>query len=183
MNSSTPVTSNPGSPRPQATVAPWTRDDLPAVRHIAWETWKATYGGFIPEEDMRSYHDEHYSLEALRALFERPSSRGFIARSGDGVPIGYMVMALRADHGRCSVSSIYVLPAFHGLGAGSLLMEEARTVARLTGCDRLWLGVMEKNTETIRWYERLGFRFPEQAPFQMGATIVNHLIGFMNIKE
>lgn len=180
MSFSMPATNNAGPPRRTIVIASWKEDDLPTVRRIAWETWKDTYGAFIPEEDMRAYHEEHYSIAALSELLRRPSARGFIARS-EGVPVGYMVMALHPEQGRCSVSSIYVLPDFHGMRAGSLMMEEARRVARDNGFDRLWLGVMEKNTATIGWYERLGFRFPEEAPFQMGTTVVNHLIGYMNI--
>jgi diamine N-acetyltransferase len=161
-------------------IVPWVEADLPSLQRIAWETWKATYGGFIPEEDMRAYHDEHYALPALQALMQRPSARGFIVRSGEK-PVGYMVMALDRERGRCSISSLYILPAFQGAGAGSLLMEEARGIARAEGFDRIWLGVMEKNGAAIGWYERRGFRFPEQAPFQMGFTTVNHLIGFLNI--
>jgi ribosomal protein S18 acetylase RimI-like enzyme len=175
-----PVTNSADPARRPIVVSSWTDDDLPALRHIAWETWRATYGGFIPEEDMRAYHEEHYALAALRALRQRPSARGFIARSA-GIPVGYMVMALDRERGRCSISSIYVLPAYQGAGAGSLLMDEARAVARSNGFDRIWLGVMEKNRTTIGWYERLGFRFPEQAPFRMGSTTVNHLIGYMHI--
>ena len=172
------MTNSADPARPPIVATSWTDDDLPALRQIAWETWKATYGGFIPEEDMRAYHDEHYALPALRGLRRRPSARGFIARS-EGTPVGYMVMALNPE--RCSISSIYVLPSHQGAGVGRLLMEEARGVARSNGFDRIWLGVMEKNRATIGWYERLGFRFPEQAPFQMGSTTVNHLIGYMHI--
>lgn len=175
-----PATNSAGQRNRTIDIASWREDDLPAIREIAWETWKATYGPFIPEEDMRAYHEEHYSLEALNAIRTQTSARGFMARS-EGSPVGFMVMALRPDQGRCSISSIYVLPAFHGLGAGSLLMEEARRVARKNGFDRIWLGVMEKNLATIGWYTRLGFRFPEHAPFSMGNTVVNHLIGYMNI--
>lgn len=160
-----------------ASIRPWTLGDLPHVRRIGWETWEATYGRFIPEEDLRAYHDEHYSIEALTRNFHKPSTRGYLALLGTE-PAGYMLMSFDSGAGRCHVSSIYVLPERQGHGLGSMLMEEAFRSAREAGYDRVWLGVMSENTPTIAWYRALGFTFPEEAPFTMGKTTVRHLIGY-----
>jgi ribosomal protein S18 acetylase RimI-like enzyme len=162
---------------PPASIRPWTLGDLPHLRRIGWETWKATYGKFIPEEDLRAYHDEHYSIEALTRNFQKPSTRGYLALLGAD-PSGYMLMSFDSEAGRCHVSSIYVLPARQGHGLGSMLLDEAFRVAREAGYDRVWLGVMSENTPTIAWYRALGFTFPEEAPFTMGKTTVSHLIGY-----
>jgi ribosomal protein S18 acetylase RimI-like enzyme len=155
----------------------WTIGDVPDVRRIGWETWSATYGRFIPEEDLRAYHDEHYSVEALTRKFHRPSTRGYMALLG-GKPVGYMIMSFDEKSGRCHVASIYVLPESQGYGLGSMLMQEAFRAAREAQYDRVWLGVMSENSPTIQWYRSLGFSFVEEAPFTMGKTTVRHLIGF-----
>jgi diamine N-acetyltransferase len=161
----------------RASIRPWTSGDLPDVRRIGWETWKATYGRFIPGEDLRAYHDEHYSLEALGRNFGKPSTRGYVALL-EGKTVGYMIMSFDRDADRSHVASIYVLPECQGHGLGSMLMNEAFHAAHAAGYDRVWLGVMSENTPTIAWYKALGFTFVEEAPFTMGKTTVKHLIGF-----
>jgi ribosomal protein S18 acetylase RimI-like enzyme len=163
-----------GSP---ASIRVWTIGDIPDVRRIGWETWKATYGRFIAEEDLRAYHDEHYSVDALTRNFHRPSTRGYMALLG-GNPAGYMVMSFNTKARRCNVASIYVLPESQGHGLGSMLMQEAFRAALEAKYDRVWLGVMSENSPTIAWYRALGFSFVEEAPFTMGRTTVRHLIGF-----
>ena len=161
----------------RASIRLGTMGDIPDVRRIGWETWKATYGRFIPEEDLRAYHDEYYSVEALTRNFHRPSTRGYMALFGED-PAGYMIMSFDEKSGRCSVASIYVLPESQGHGLGSMLMQEAFRAAIEAKYDRVWLGVMSENSSTIAWYRALGFRFIEEAPFTMGKTTVRHLIGF-----
>ena len=161
----------------RASIRLWTMGDIPDVRRIGWETWKATYGRFIPEEDLRAYHDEYYSVEALTRNFHRPSTRGYMALFGED-PAGYMIMSFDEKSGRCSVASIYVLPESQGHGLGSMLMQEAFRAAVEAKYDRVWLGVMSENSPTIAWYHSLGFSFVEEAPFTMGKTTVRHLIGF-----
>ena len=160
-----------------ASIRLWTIGDIPDVRRIGWETWNATYGRFIPEEDLRAYHDEYYSVEALTRNFHRPSTRGYMALFGED-PAGYMIMSFDEKSARCSVASIYVLPESQGHGLGSMLMQEAFRAAVEAKYDRVWLGVMSENSSTIAWYRALGFRFVEEAPFTMGKTTVRHLIGF-----
>jgi ribosomal protein S18 acetylase RimI-like enzyme len=159
-----------------ASIRHWAIGDLPDVRRIGWETWKATYGRFIPEADLRLYHDEHYSIEALTRNFNKPSTRGFVALL-EGKTAGYMIMAFDGKTARCHVSSIYVLPECQGHGLGSLLMAEAFRTARESRFDRVWLGVMSENAPTLAWYKSLGFTFNEESPFTMGKTTVRHLIG------
>jgi len=162
-------------------IRPWCKEDLPSVQKLSWLTWKATYGSFIPEGDMRLYHDEHYSLDALERNYQLSRVRGFIAFVDDE-PSAYMIMSLEDQARRCSISSLYVAPACQGLGVGSRLMQEAEQVASGAGFDRMWLGVMKSNRRAIDWYVKSGFRFEREEPFTMGETTVVHLIGYKLLK-
>jgi len=70
----------------------WQAADLPAIRTLTWRSWLATYSGFIPREDLRQYHDIHYTLKALQALFADESVSGFVAEQ-DGI------LAVTPGHG------------------------------------------------------------------------------------
>jgi ribosomal protein S18 acetylase RimI-like enzyme len=158
----------------------WSESDIPAVRHITWETWVATYADFVPAEDLRAYFDVHYTAEALGALMADPSDGGFLA-SCEGDPAGFVRTHWEEKEQRFYVSSLYVLPRFQGKGIGSALMAASEKKALAQGVNAVWLGVMEQNVRTLDWYRRTGFTFVEEAPFKMGKTTINHFIGFRNI--
>ncbi|MEW6512157.1 MAG: GNAT family N-acetyltransferase [Bacteroidota bacterium] len=160
----------------------WTVDDIETVRNIAWVTWKETYGPFIPEKDLRAYLDDQYSRTKLEEKVRNHLLRGVIA-SWDNVDVAYMIVASVPQEGRCYVSSVYVLPAYQGKGIGSSLLSLAREIARGEGYNSIWLAVMTENRAAREWYERMGFQFPQEAPFTMGSTTVNHLIGFQRFDE
>lgn len=158
----------------------WTLDDLPAVRHVTWETWLVTYSSFIPESDLRAYFDEHYALAALTKLYRQDFMTGFVAEV-DGEVVGYAKTQYNKDERRFYVSSLYILPSFQGKGIGGKLMAVAEETAAGYNVDSVWLGVMTQNVPALDWYKRTGFQFIEEAPFTMGRTTVVHLIGYKKI--
>ena len=161
-------------------IRPWWEEDLEKVRLIFWETWISTYSGYIPESDLRDYLDAHYSLEALHEIFVSPDVYGFVAE-GDETVAGCARCTHARSETRFYLTSLYVLPHFQKRGIGARLLNEAERQANACGCDRIWLGVMQKNTNAYEWYKRIGFAFVEEAPFTMGATTVSHAIGFKMI--
>jgi ribosomal protein S18 acetylase RimI-like enzyme len=160
----------------------WTFDDLPAVQKLLLDTWLLTYSLFIPESDLRLYHGKTYNLEALKAMCEDPGIRGFVALADTSV-VGFARTKYASEERRFYVSSIYIRPDFQKKGIGKQLMVIAADEARALGLDRLWIGVMEKNVDALEWYKKFGYQVVEQAPFTMGASIVNHFIGFVPVRS
>jgi diamine N-acetyltransferase len=154
--------------------------DAVIIRKILWETWTATYGAFIPEDDLRAYFEEHYNDAAIGELLKQPGVEGHVAEC-DGVASGVMITKKNEAEGRFYVSSLYVLPESQGKGIGRALLSRAEERAISIGMDHLWLGVMSQNVAALAWYRALGFSFDEELPFQMGKTSVTHLIGSMPI--
>lgn len=159
----------------------WRDPDIETIRTITWETWVDAYSSFIPVEDLRTYFDRAYSAQALRDLRAQPNVDGFVAEIGGETVVGYLKTHLEKDEGRFYVSSVYVLPSYQGQGIGGKLMRAAEERALAAGMKQVWLGVMVQNTAALEWYRRNGFSFVEEAPFTMGRTTVNHLIGFRAI--
>jgi ribosomal protein S18 acetylase RimI-like enzyme len=158
-------------------VRPWTEEDIPAVREITWETWVATYAPFVPVEDLREYYERQYSLQELTSFMRQSTTGGYVAFV-DSRPAAYVRNGYSDIERRFYVMSLYVLPLYQGHGLGTRLMVASERSAAAWGVDRVWLGVMEQNTRTLQWYRKMGFEFVEEAPFVMGKTSVNHLIGF-----
>jgi ribosomal protein S18 acetylase RimI-like enzyme/diadenosine tetraphosphate (Ap4A) HIT family hydrolase len=158
----------------------WEKGDLASIRRITWESWISTYLSFIPESDLRSYLDIHYTEESLLSMFDDPSMHGFIAVM-DGQVAGYARLFFDRDENRLYVSSLYFLPGFQGQGMGTRLLEAAEGYAREKGLDELWIGVMVKNRQALDFYRKVGFQFIREEPFTMGKTTVSHLIGWKKI--
>ncbi len=161
-------------------IRPWTLADIPSIQSIMWTSWCETYSGFIPEEDLRAYFDEHMSTEMFVNLCNDETARIFMAAIQE-TAIGFSKTKFNKSQSRFYVQSLHVLPAYQGKGVGSLLMKQCEMFALSFGVDSLWLGVMEQNAKALEWYKRNGFQFVEQEPFTMGKTTVNHFIGFKNI--
>lgn len=161
----------------QVRIRPWERDDLPAVQRVTWESWLATYSAFIPQNDLQAYFETHYNMAALAALFNSLEVNGWVA-DVDKTIAGYLKTQRNDNEKRFYVSSVYVLPAYQGKGIGMKLLRAAETCALANHFADVWLGVMAQNANALAWYKKIGFQFVEAAPFSMGQTTVNHLIGY-----
>ncbi|HAL55302.1 MAG TPA: hypothetical protein DCP63_02195 [Bacteroidetes bacterium] len=159
----------------------WTLNDLSVIQNVLWNTWVKSYSSFIPEEDLKSYFTDHYDLKALTDLFNNPLVNGFVAEV-DGEVVGFMRTTRDWEENRYYVSSVYVLPQFQGRRLGLELMKRAAEDAQFYKLDRVWLGVMVQNTQALTWYQRLGFKTARTEPFTMGASIVDHYIGYVPIE-
>ncbi|MBL7075544.1 GNAT family N-acetyltransferase [candidate division KSB1 bacterium] len=149
--------------------------DLPAIQKVALETWSDTYGSFIPEEDILEDHNKHCNIEALGKLYKK---RDGMVGEVDNEVVAYSTCGLNEEMNRYHIYSLYILPDYQGHGLGKKLLGLAYEKAKELGFDRVWLGVMEKNTKTLEWYRSQGFQFVEEEPFTMGKTIVNCLNGY-----
>jgi GNAT superfamily N-acetyltransferase len=140
----------------------------------------ATYSSFIPESDLRSYFDIHYTEASLVSMFDDPFTHGFIAEAHDQIA-GYVKLFFNRDEDRLYVPSLYFLPGFQGQGMGRRLLKAAEGYAGERGLDRFWIGVMVKNRQARAFYRKMGFQFVREEPFTMGKTTVSHLIGYKKL--
>ena len=154
----------------------WTREDFSIVKNILLETWKNTYT-FIPEEDILTHFEKHYSEDRLIEILNDPFSKGIIAEV-NSVPAGWLKLFEDLINKKFFVSSLYVLPEYQGFGLGKKLLNESYRIAKEKHFPKVWLGVMKQNVKSLDWYKNLGFVFDEEEPFQMGKTQVMHLIGY-----
>jgi len=161
-------------------IRPWQKADLASIRRITWESWIFTYSSFIPERDLRSYFDIHYTEASLLKMFDDPFTHGFIAETDDQIT-GYARLFFNRDENRLYVSSLYLLPEFQGQEIGRQLLDAAAGYAAEKNVDEFWIGVMVKNRQALVFYRKVGFQFVREEPFTMGKTTVSHLIGFKKL--
>ncbi|HMN25426.1 MAG TPA: GNAT family N-acetyltransferase [Ignavibacteriaceae bacterium] len=154
----------------------WQREDFPAVKNILITTWKDTYS-FIPLDDIETYFNEFYSDKRLIEMLDDPFTKGILVEV-ESNSVGWMKLYHKNLEKKFFVSSLYVLPEYQGYGIGHKLLEESYKIAREKHFSKVWLGVMKQNVKSLEWYQKLGFIFSEEEPFQMGSTQVMHLIGY-----
>jgi len=161
-------------------IRPWQKGDLASIRRITWQSWISTYSIFIPESDLTSYFDIHYTEAAFLSMFDDLFIQGFIAEV-DGQITGYVRLFLNREENRLYVPSLYLLPDFQSQGIGRQLLEAAEGYAVEKCIDELWIGVMVKNRQALVFYRKVGFQFVREEPFTMGKTTVSHLIGYKKL--
>jgi GNAT superfamily N-acetyltransferase len=145
-------------------VRPAVWDDAEAIRIIQLEGWLSAYPnrelGLTAEAIRCHLEGEHGEkiepkLGRIRSRIESDGGRTryFVARLSEKV-IGFSSPCIEAS-GRRRVGSLYVLPAMHGRGAGSRLLE-----ANLRWHGRahdVYLHVVSYNEHAISFYEHHGF--------------------------
>jgi GNAT superfamily N-acetyltransferase len=161
-------------------IRPWKKGDLATLSRITLESWISTYSSFIPEDDIRSYFDDHYNEASLRLMFDDPFVEGFVAEA-EGHIVGYARLAFNPDEHRLSVPSLHMIPEFQGQGIGRKLLEVAERQAAGKGLDELWIGAMVKNRKALGLYRKIGFVFVREEPFTVTHTTVPHLMGFKKL--
>ena len=122
-----------------------------------------------------------FTEEQLRRELADPDSRFYLLQLR-GQAVGYLKLNFGPaqtdlnDPDSLEIQRIYVLPEFQGLKLGEQMLQKALAVAVESGLQYLWLGVWEKNTGAIRFYERHGFTVIGEHPFPFGDEVQTDLI-------
>ncbi|AGI22328.1 GNAT family N-acetyltransferase [Pseudomonas sp. MT3] len=102
----------------------------------------------------------------LQARIERGESTVFIARSIDGLAVGFVQLypffASLTLQPAWLVSDLYVMPAARRDGHGEALMNAARVHAEASGACGLMLETAKTNRAGQSLYERLGYQRDEK---------------------
>lgn len=69
---------------------------------------------------------------------------------------GYYSLQLQ-EHGECELNNLCVLPRYRHKYIGYSLVQDAFAKAKVFGCIKMNIGIVEENVRLRRWYEMLGF--------------------------
>lgn len=156
--------------------------DLAALRTISVETFTETFAEHNTEDDMRKYVSEKLSEEKLLRELQTKGSRFYMMHRSDE-PAGYMKLneapaqTMAGKAGTLEIERIYVRTKFHGQQMGTSLLQHAIAVAKEASYNTIWLGVWERNTKAIAFYERNGFVKTGSHDFVLGDDVqTDHLM-------
>ena len=157
--------------QPSPQILPASETDLPAIARLVGVIWRAHYPGIISAEQIDYMLAKMYSLETLREEIRLRAIRYERLLVGEE-------FAGFASHGPTEqpklfkLHKIYLHPAWHGRGLGSLLLRHCEREACKLGADRLVLTVNKRNSKAIAAYQRNGFSITDSVVVNIGGGFV-----------
>jgi GNAT superfamily N-acetyltransferase len=156
---------------PPAAIVPATETDLPAITDLAGVIWRSCYPGIISPAQIEFMLARMYSPATLRDEL-RSQGIHFYRLLAGGQLAGFAALGPTDTVGMMKLHKLYLLPAFHGCGLGSLLLQHAEAEARRLGARRLILSVNKRNARAIAAYQRNGFAVAEAVVTDIGGGFV-----------
>ncbi len=146
-------------------VRPAQFDDIDSIAHVAWESWKCTYGNIYPEDSISKFVSSAYSKDNLRASISEDSKgrvRLFhVALNHDGKIVGFSHSCPEnASYGSLEILRIYSLPETMGTGVGNALLNHLFEVC--PDVEEISAWVEKRNRLGRAFYERQGFIVSEE---------------------
>jgi diamine N-acetyltransferase len=141
--------------------------------------WKSFYDAFADHpknapDDLKSYMDEAFSLEAISAELAERDVIYFVAEINSEI-VGYAKLKQNSREDCVSGTNpielcrLYSINEFIGRGIGKSLMLKCLEFAKERGHDFMWLGVWEYNTRAQDFYKKFGFEKCGEHIFQLGS--------------
>lgn len=122
-------------------------------------SWRAAFTGLVPQ-DFLDAMDPTAIAASWTDSIAAGRSRLYVAAAGDQI-VGYSGVGPERDPtAGPTIGELYALfvhPAWWGTGAANQLTDAAVADLKTTGCQEIWLWVLEANTRARAFYTRYGF--------------------------
>jgi ribosomal protein S18 acetylase RimI-like enzyme len=148
-----------------------TEADLPAISKLAGIIWRACYPGIITRAQIDFMLARMYALDAMRGEIQSQEIRYDRLLAGNEL-VGFASYGPTEQPGIFKLHKIYLHPAWHGRGPGSLLLQHCEREVRKLGASRLILNVNKNNTKAIAAYQRNGFTITDSVITNIGGGFV-----------
>lgn len=147
--------------------------EIELLQEISKKTFFETFASSNTAEDMDKYLQTSFSSEKLSSELNNPDSLFYFAVADTKV-IGYLKLNIgqaqteMLAENALEIERIYVLQDFLGKKIGQILYQKALQVAQAKQVPFVWLGVWEKNTRAIAFYQKNGFVVSGKHIFKLG---------------
>jgi ribosomal protein S18 acetylase RimI-like enzyme len=144
------------------TIRKASKADAELIATISRQTFYETFAAQNNPEDIEKFMNEQFTQPAL---MEEVGAEGntFLLAYLENEIAGYvrlregeMVPELKSNN-IIEIARLYAVTHMIGKGIGKALMQAAIDVAKEKGKEIIWLGVWEKNSRAISFYQQWGF--------------------------
>ncbi len=152
------------------------KTDAELIADLSRKTFYETFATHNTKENMEKFMNEQFTREALIKEVNEPGNIFLLAYNNQQA-VGYVYLREGeklpefGNKDSIEVARIYVINTFIGNGVGKLMMRKCISIAKEMKKDIIWLGVWEKNTRAISFYNKSGFEKFAEHPFILGNDI------------
>jgi ribosomal protein S18 acetylase RimI-like enzyme len=151
------------------------------LANLGARTFNEAYAQDIPAETMAEYLPKAFNPKVQAEEINEIGSTFLIVEIGEEA-VGYA--RLQEGHAPTAIEGshpielvrIYLVQEATGSGVGSKLMQACLDEAKIKECDRIWLGVWERNTRAIAFYLKWGFVIVSSQEFEIGGELHTDLV-------
>ena len=150
-----------------------TENDLQGLVEISTKTFISAFEKQNDPDDFKAYINKSFGKEQLKKELLHPNVRFYFVYKGNTL-VGYFKLNFKdaqtepLGNKSIEIERIYVLDEFQGQQIGKQMLLKIIEIAKQEQSTFLWLGVWEKNTSAIRFYERYGFLKFDTHPYYIG---------------
>lgn len=150
-----------------------TLEDLSELRKISHKTYEDTYSAMNTSANMEAYLKKAFNITKLKSELSNLNS-SFYFLYADGILAGYCKLNESDsqtdiyDQQSLEIERIYVVKKYHRNGFGMYLINKMISIATERGKSNIWLGVWQKNTKAISFYQASGFEVVSEHSFILG---------------
>jgi len=142
--------------------------DIPLIRQLCLQVWPQTYAPILPVQQIDYMLEWMYSPASLQQQMQ--DGVNYLLLHDDTEQAGFAAI-VELGNGKFKLEKIYVLPAWHGKGAGKALINHIVELVTAKGANSLQLQVNKQNPAK-GFYEKLGFVVKAAAVFDIGNGFV-----------
>ncbi len=152
------------------------KDSAPLLSEVAMRTFNDAFASQNDPRDFQEYLGSAFSVDQMHQELHEPTAQFFVAFDGDRA-IGYTkIRAVKCpdcidDPAPVELQRIYVDQAYIGKKIGAALMQRALDAGRDAGFKTIWLGVWEKNHDSIAFYKKWGYEIVGEHDFVIGTDV------------
>jgi len=157
------------------------------ISSIGRQSFRAAFGNlFNDKNELNEYLDYTYEQDKITRSLEKENNVFFLAFI-ENVPVGfakakkYSLNEQIESVAQMELQKIYVLPYYHGSGAGTALLEAVIDLANEISPDLIWLDTHVSNAKAIRFYERNGFNKAGKYLFTIGTQTFEYYLMSMPV--
>jgi len=157
------------------------------ISSIGKQSFRAAFGGlFNNKNELDEYLDYTYQPDKIARSLEKENNVFFLAFI-ENVPVGfakvkkYSLNEQIESIAQMELQKIYVLPYYHGTGAGTALMDAVIDLANEVSPDLIWLDTHISNSQAIRFYENNGFKKTGKYYFTIGSQTFEYYLMSMPV--
>jgi RimJ/RimL family protein N-acetyltransferase len=140
-------------------------EDYKVIADLAKEIWTEHYTPIIGSEQVEYMLDKFQSKEAIENQIVHSDYNYYIIYDTNAL-VGYL--SIKKEAHALFLSKIYISKSYRGQGFGKIAMNFIELQAKELNCDSIYLTVNKFNTNSIKAYEKIGYKKIEELVIDIG---------------